>query len=137
MWFIMFIVVSRNPPEMTRATKNIAFKNQLRNFLSDENHLYGLILIHLASNVALKATKHLQVAGYIIFIKSPKTPILVSLTDHSHKPRAKRSSAQSPFYATTTNSPVESAFWGSDKCTPCAPCLFFYLQSGCLSSLSN
>ena len=52
---------------MMRATKNAAFKNQLRNVLCDENHLYGIILAHLTSNVALKTRKHLLVAGYRIF----------------------------------------------------------------------
>ena len=32
---------------------------------------------------------------------------------------------------------VGCAFWGSDECVPSAPCLFFYLQSGCLSSSSS
>ena len=50
---------------------------------------------------------------------------------------AKRSSVWSPFYATITNSPVGYAFWGSGKCRSSAPCLFFYLQSGCLSSFSS
>ena len=67
------------------------FNNQLRNLLRDENHHYRIILIHLASNVALKTTKHLQMAGYKIFFKSP---ILVSLPhslpDHSRKPRAQK-----------------------------------------------
>ena len=52
---------------MMRATKNAAFKNQLRNVLCDENHLYGIILTHLTLNVALKTRKHLLVAGYRIF----------------------------------------------------------------------
>ena len=72
---------------MTRAAKITALKNQLRNFLRDENHLYGIILVHLTSNVALQTRKHLLAAGYRIFFKSSKLNF-VSLTDHSHKPRA-------------------------------------------------
>ena len=52
---------------MMRAAKNIAFKNKLRNFLRDKNHLYEIILVHLASNVALKARKRLLAAKYRIF----------------------------------------------------------------------
>ena len=44
------------------------FKNQLRNFLCDENHLYGIILVLLTANVVLKTTKHLLAAGYRIFL---------------------------------------------------------------------
>ena len=79
---------------MTRTAKNTALKNQLRNFLRNENHLYGRILV---SNVALKTRKHLLAAGYRIFLKSSKLEISShspthslahSLTDHSRKPRA-------------------------------------------------
>ena len=139
---------------MTHAAKNTALKNQLRNFLHDENHPYGIILVHLTSNVVLKTRKHLLAAGYRIFFKSSKLEISShSLTDHRTTDRPtnppthslttvtslepKRSSARSPFYATTTNSLVGCAFWGSDECASCAPCLFFYLQSGCLSSSSS
>ena len=81
---------------MTRAAKNTALKNQLRNFLCDKNHLYGIILVHLTSNVVLKTRKHLLAAGYRIFLKIVKTRNFVSLThslthsltDHSRKPRA-------------------------------------------------
>ena len=74
---------------MTCAAQNTALKNQLRNFLCDENHLYGIILVHLTSNVVLKTRKHLLAAGYRIFFKSSKLEILShSLTDHSRKPRA-------------------------------------------------
>ena len=78
---------------MTRAAKNTVLKNQLRNFLRDENHLYEIILVHLTSNVALKTRKHLLAAGYRIFKKSSKLEISShslthSLTDHSRKPRA-------------------------------------------------
>ena len=125
---------------MTRAAKNTAFKNQLRNFLCDENHLYRIILVHLTSNVVLKTRKHLLAAGYRIFLKIVKTQNFVSLT---YSPTTvaslepKRSNAWSPFYATTANSQVGCAFWGSDECAPCAPCLFFYLQPSCLSSSSS
>ena len=125
--------------KVTMIAKNTALKNQLRNFLRDENHLYVIILVHLTSNVALKTRKHSLAAGYRIFLNR-QTRNFVSLT-HSLTTVAslepKRSSAWSPFYATTTNSPVGCAFWGSDECAPCTPCLFFYLQSVCLSSSSS
>ena len=76
--------------KVTCATKNTAFKNQLRNFLRDENHLYGIILVHLSSNVVLKTRKRLLAARYRKKnFKSSKLEILShSLTDHSRKPRA-------------------------------------------------
>ena len=40
--------------------------------------------------------------------------------------KAKRSSAQPPFYV-ITNSPVGCVFWDSDECRSSTPCLFFYL----------
>ena len=63
---------------MMRAAKNIAFKNKLRNFLRDKNHLYEIILVHLASNVALKARKRLLAAEYRIFLKSSKLKLKIS-----------------------------------------------------------
>ena len=44
-------------------TKN-AVKNQLRNIMHDENHIYGKVFVHLASNQVLKASKQLQEAEY-------------------------------------------------------------------------
>ena len=125
---------------VSRAAQNSAFKNHPTEIVCGENHLNGIVLVHIIHTTAINTTKHLQVARYIYIFKSPKTPTLVSLphsltTVVSLEP--KRSSARSPFYATTTNSPVGCAFWGSDEFTPCAPCLFFYLQSGCLSSSSS
>jgi len=35
-------------------TKNFAFKNHTKIFLCDENHLYGIVLVDLIQNVALK-----------------------------------------------------------------------------------
>ena len=83
--------------------------------------------------------------GYKILKKISQLEILSHLLTHSltrslttvASLEPKRSSAWSPFYATTTNSSVGCTFWGSDKCAPCAPCLSFYLQSGWLSSSSS
>ena len=91
---------------------------------------------------ALNSTKHLQVAGYRILKKSPifefYTDCLTALLTTVASLEAKQNSARPPFYATITNSPVGcGAFWGSDECVPYVPCLFFFLQSGCLSSSSN
>ena len=69
---------------MTRAAKNTTFKNQLRNFLYDEIHLYGIILAHLTSNVVLKTRKRLLAVGYRIL----KFRLTHSLPDHNCKPRA-------------------------------------------------
>ena len=75
---------------MTRAAKNTAFKNQLRNFLHDENHLYRIILVHPTSNVALKKQENTYWRPDIeFFFKSSKLKISShSLTDHSRKRRA-------------------------------------------------
>ena len=37
----------RDPPKVTRAAQNPAFKNHPRDILRHENHLYGIILAHL------------------------------------------------------------------------------------------
>ena len=74
-----------------RATKNTAFKNQRRNFLHDENHLNGIILVHLTSNVALRTRKCLLAVGYRIFLNCQNSKFhspAHSLPDYSRKPRA-------------------------------------------------
>ena len=69
--------------------QNSAFKNQLRNFLCAKNHLYGIILLHLTSNVGLKRRKRLLTAKYrILKIIKTQNFITHSLPDHSRKPRA-------------------------------------------------
>ena len=139
--------------KLSRAAQNSAFKNHPRDILRDQNHLYGTVLVHIIHKTASNATKHLQVAGYKNFKNRQNsnfsltasltdhtaslTDHTASLTDHSPSLEAKRSNAQPPFYATITNSPVGCAFWGSNECRPSAPCLFFHLQSGCLSSSYN
>ena len=70
--------------KVPRATKNTTFKNQLTNFLRDENHLCGIILVHLASNVALKTRKHLLVAGYRILKKLLKLKSSPNEAAHGH-----------------------------------------------------
>ena len=95
------------------------------------------MLVHLASNVVLKARKCLLAAGYRNLKKLSKLEISSHCLTHSLTTVAslepKRSSARSPFYTTTTNSPMGCAFWGSGKCTPCAPCLLFiFNQAACL-----
>ena len=122
---------------MTRTTKNTTFKNQLGNFLCDENHLYRIILVHLTSNIALKTRKHLLAAEYRIFFKSSKLEITHSLPDHCHKPRAQTSQYMVTILHHNNKLTGGMCLWGSNECTPCAPCLFFHLQSGCLSSSSS
>jgi len=43
-----------------------------------------------------------------------KSPKVISLPDHSRKPRAQTKGSQPPFYATKTNLPVGCAFRGSE-----------------------
>ena len=52
--------------------QNRAFKNHPRDILRDENHLYGIVLVHIIHKTALNTTKLLQVAGYTI-LKIAKT----------------------------------------------------------------
>ena len=56
----------------SRAAQNCAFKNHPRDILQDENHLYGIVLVHIIHKTALNTTKRLQVAGYRI-LKIAKT----------------------------------------------------------------
>ena len=58
--------------KFSRAALNRAFKNHPRDILQDENHLYGIVLVHIIHKTALNATKRLQVAGYRI-LKITKT----------------------------------------------------------------
>ena len=140
-----------------RAAKNTTLKNQLRNFLRDENHLYEIILVHLTSNVALKTRKHLLAAGYRIFKKPSKLEISShSLTHHSHKPRAQTKQRTVTILRHNNKLTGGMCLLGFQRVyTLCAlsfllssirllvfsfifnqaACLFFYLQSGCLSFL--
>ena len=52
------------------ASQNPAFKNHPRDILRNENHLYGIVLVHIMHKTALNTTK--QVAGYRI-LKITKT----------------------------------------------------------------
>ena len=135
---------------MIHTTKNSAFKNHHRDILHNKNlnknHLYGIILVNLTRITALKTRKHLPVTGYknLQNLKFHLTHSLTHSFTHSlnrsltrslihslttvARLEPKRSSARSPFYATTTNSPEGCAFWGSDECTPCAAFLSFYLS---------
>ena len=40
-----------------RAAQNPAFKNHPRDILRDENHLYGIVLVHIIHKTALNTTK--------------------------------------------------------------------------------
>ena len=70
--------------------KTSAFKNHPRDILQDENHLCGIVLVHIIHKTALNTTKHLRVAGYNFFLNRQNSnfSLTASLTDHSCKPRA-------------------------------------------------
>ena len=129
--------------KISRAAHISAFKNHPRDILRDENHHYGIVLVHITHNTALNTTKHLQVARYKIFLNRQNSNFSLTdclphcLTDHSRKVRSQTKQRTVTIYATITHSPVGCSFWGSDECRPSAPCLFFFLQSGCLSSSSS
>ena len=65
--------------KFSRAAQNPTFKNYPRDILRDENHLYGIVVVHIIHKTALNTTKCLQVAGYRI-LKIAKT-LDFSLTD--------------------------------------------------------
>ena len=54
------------------AAQNSVFKNHPTDILRGENHLYGIVLVHIMHKTALTTTKHLQVAGYKIFLNRQK-----------------------------------------------------------------
>ena len=74
---------------VSRAAQNSAFKNHPTDIVCGENHLYGIVLVHIIHKTS-DTTKHLQVAGYKILKNRQKLhfSITASLTDHSRKPRA-------------------------------------------------
>ena len=122
--------------------QNSVFKNHPRDILRHENHLYGIVLVHIIHKTALNATKHLQVGGYRIF-KNRQNLIFgltASLTTVARL-ETKRSSARPPFYATITDSPMGCAFWGSDECRPSAflsysiRLLVFFIQRNHIEAL--
>ena len=114
------------------AQNNSAFKNHPTDIVCSENHLCGIVLVHIIHKTAIHTTKHLQVARYKILkiAKNSNFSITASLTDHSRKSRAQtKQCTGSPLYATTTNSPVGCAFWGSDECSYALCALSFLLSS--------
>ena len=97
---------------------------------------------HIIHKTALNTTKHLQVAGYKIFKNCQKLQFLYHcltalLTDHSRKPRAQTKQLTVTILCYNSKLTGGMCLLGSDKCMPCALCLFFYLQSGCLSSSTS
>ena len=58
--------------KFSNAVQNPAFKNHPIDILLDENHLYGIVLVHIIHKTVLNTTKRLLVAGYRI-LKIAKT----------------------------------------------------------------
>ena len=48
-------------------TQNTVFINHPKDILYDENYLYKIILVHLASNIVFTTQKHYQAVGYWFF----------------------------------------------------------------------
>ena len=82
-------MVSRDRPKILCAAQNSDFKSHPRYILHDENHLYGIVLVHIIYKTALNISKHLQVAEYRILFKSQNSNFSITayLTDHSRKTR--------------------------------------------------
>ena len=53
--------LSRNLGEILRVAQNSVFKNHPRDILRDENHLYGIVPVHIIHKTALNTTKRLGV----------------------------------------------------------------------------
>ena len=103
--------------KISRAAQNSALNNHPRDNLHYENHLYGIVKVHIIHNTS---TKHL-LPRYRIFKKSKfLSHCLITVA----RLEAKQSSTRPPFYATIANSLVGCAFWGSDECRPSVHCLF-------------
>ena len=68
--FVWFISCMNSEPVLVVSVLTLkfyaAFKGHPRNILHNENHLYGIILVHLIPNTALKTRKNLQAFGYRI-----------------------------------------------------------------------
>ena len=58
--------LSRDPGEIFACRQRFRLKKHPRDILRNENHLYGIVLVHI-----MHTTKYLQMAGYRIF-KLPK-----------------------------------------------------------------
>ena len=121
------------------AAQNSTFKNHPTDIVCGENHLYGIVLVHIIHKTALNTTKHLQVAGYKILknCQNSNFCLTASLTTVASL-EPKRSSAQSPFYTTITNSPVGCAFWVPTSVCPVHIVFpFIFNQVGCLLQASK
>ena len=104
------------------AAKKAASKNNPKDILCNENHLYGVILVHLALNIVLKTRKYFQAAGYQC--KNSKFVCLTySLTTVSQGQRPNEA-ANGHHFDTRINSLVGCAFWGSDKPASSVPFIF-------------
>ena len=68
-------------------SQNCYIKNHPRDILHDENHLYGIVLVHLTWNTVLKIRKHTFGQLDIDFKNLVKFCLSHCLTDHSHKAR--------------------------------------------------
>jgi len=96
---------------------------------------YGIVLVHLTSNVAFKARKHFfRKLDIEFFSKLPKPEISPHSLSHCLTTftslDAKQNIVQLQFYSTATNPPVRCAFWGSDECGASMPnySFRFFLQ---------
>ena len=127
------------------AAKNSTFKNHPRDILRDENHLYGIVLVHIVHKTALKYNKMLTGGRILIFKKNAKARIFsslphcltASLTDHSRKPRAQTKQRTATILCHNNKLTSGMCLLGFQRvCALCA-LSFIYFQSGCLSSSSN
>ena len=86
------------------AAKNAASKNHPKDILRDKNYLYGIVLVHIVSNVVFKTIKHFQIAGYWIFKNCKNLEIsfncFTNCLTTSAKLDAKWSIVQPQFYGT-------------------------------------
>ena len=126
--------LSRDRGDCSARRQICHLENHPKDILHSKNHLYRIVLVHLTSDDVFKTRKHLQMVD-IQFLKNHKdskfrlTCLTNCLTTFASLD-TKRSIVQPQFYATTTNSPVQCAFWGSDECGASAPhCSFTFHQA--------
>jgi len=57
-------ICHRDRDDCTAHRQEYCLKNHPKDILHEKKHLYGIVLVHITSNVAFKARKHFQMSGY-------------------------------------------------------------------------
>ena len=124
--------------KLLHAAQTSAYKNHPRDILRDQNHLYGIVLVHIIHKTASNATKHLQVVGYKIFKNRQNSnfSLTASLTDHSRKARGQMKQHMATILRHNNKLTSGMCLLVPTSVGPLRLVSSFILQSGCLSSSS-